>query len=93
LAIVGVDSGAQPLTNNDGTVTLCVNGEIYNHSQLRQRVIEKRQRENRPAPVFKTGSDCEVILHLVAFLLRSNIIIINITFIILFLVSCCFLML
>jgi asparagine synthase (glutamine-hydrolysing) len=31
LAIVGVDSGAQPLTNGDDTVILCVNGEIYNH--------------------------------------------------------------
>jgi asparagine synthase (glutamine-hydrolysing) len=65
LAIVGVDSGAQPLINDKGTVYLCVNGEIYNHEDLRKKVTEKRKREGKPAPVFKTGSDCEVILHLV----------------------------
>ncbi|KAJ3191132.1 asparagine synthetase [Irineochytrium annulatum] len=56
LAIVGVDSGAQPLTNEDGTVILSVNGEIYNHVTLR-KTLKKN-------PVFKTHSDCEIILHL-----------------------------
>ena len=51
------DSGAQPLTNEDGTVILSVNGEIYNHVSLR-RLLKKDH-------VFKTQSDCEVILHLV----------------------------
>ncbi len=31
LSIVGVDSGAQPLTNADESIALAVNGEIYNH--------------------------------------------------------------
>ena len=31
LAIVGVESGAQPLCSQDGNIILCVNGEIYNH--------------------------------------------------------------
>ncbi|KAF9168681.1 asparagine synthetase [Actinomortierella ambigua] len=56
LAIVGVESGAQPLTNEDDTLILSVNGEIYNHKALRKMV---------PADThFKTQSDCEVILHL-----------------------------
>lgn len=60
LAIVGVDTGAQPLVNEDGTLVLAVNGEIYNHKQLRKNL------KNQEA-VFKTHSDCEVILHLVSF--------------------------
>ncbi|KIY64233.1 glutamine-hydrolyzing asparagine synthase [Cylindrobasidium torrendii FP15055 ss-10] len=55
LAIVGVDSGAQPLVNDDGTLILCVNGEIYNHVALRNKL---------DAYKFKTHSDCEVILPL-----------------------------
>src|SRR5699024_10977009 len=35
LAIVGVDSGAQPLRSADGALALAVNGEIYNHRTLR----------------------------------------------------------
>ena len=35
LAIVGVDSGAQPLRSPDGRLVLAVNGEIYNHRPLR----------------------------------------------------------
>jgi asparagine synthase (glutamine-hydrolysing) len=56
LSIVGVESGAQPLTNEDGTIILAVNGEIYNH-----RLIRK----NLKTPYhFKTHSDCEVIIPL-----------------------------
>ncbi len=57
LAIVGVDTGAQPLVSNDGKIILAVNGEIYNHRALRKSL------RNRNA-AFKTHSDCEVILHL-----------------------------
>ncbi|KAI9005658.1 asparagine synthase [Hyaloraphidium curvatum] len=56
LAIVGVDSGAQPLTNADESVILTVNGEIYNHLTLRSRLQKQHN--------FKTHSDCEVILYL-----------------------------
>ncbi|KAI5784575.1 asparagine synthase-domain-containing protein, partial [Geopyxis carbonaria] len=56
LSIVGIDSGAQPLVNEDGTIFLAVNGEIYNH-----RILRKQLKGN---PQFKTHSDCEVILHL-----------------------------
>ncbi|KAH7025799.1 uncharacterized protein B0I36DRAFT_248943 [Microdochium trichocladiopsis] len=56
LSIVGVESGAQPLTNEDETIILAVNGEIYNH-----RLIRK----NLKTPYhFKTTSDCEVIIPL-----------------------------
>ncbi|CAB4392388.1 unnamed protein product [Rhizophagus irregularis] len=60
LAIVGVDSGAQPLTNEDESIILAVNGEIYNHRALRKQL--------RSGVTFKTQSDCEVILHLVSVL-------------------------
>ncbi|KAG8946454.1 asparagine synthetase [Tulasnella sp. 424] len=56
LAIVGVDTGAQPLINDDETLILCVNGEIYNHLALRKDLPDN--------PHFKTHSDCEVIHHL-----------------------------
>ncbi|QRV86076.1 asparagine synthase [Ceratobasidium sp. AG-Ba] len=56
LAIVGVDTGAQPLYSEDGTLALAVNGEIYNHIALRKSFAEGQK--------FKTHSDCEVILHL-----------------------------
>ncbi|QRW00119.1 asparagine synthase [Ceratobasidium sp. AG-Ba] len=56
LAIVGVDTGAQPLYSEDGTLALAVNGEIYNHIALRKSFAEGQ--------TFKTHSDCEVILHL-----------------------------
>lgn len=57
LAIVGVDTGAQPLVSTDGQLILAVNGEIYNHRILRKNL--KNQ-----GVIFKTHSDCEVILHL-----------------------------
>ncbi|KAH7360015.1 hypothetical protein BKA66DRAFT_514870 [Pyrenochaeta sp. MPI-SDFR-AT-0127] len=56
LSIVGVDSGAQPLVNDEGTVSLAVNGEIYNH-----RIIRKSLKKPYN---FKTHSDCEVIIPL-----------------------------
>lgn len=56
LSIVGVHSGAQPLTNDDSTIALAVNGEIYNH-----RIIRKSLKKPYN---FKTNSDCEVIIPL-----------------------------
>ncbi|KAG5646666.1 asparagine synthetase [Asterophora parasitica] len=56
LAIVGVDTGAQPLVSEDGKTILAVNGEIYNHIALRASV--------GPDVKFKTHSDCEVIMPL-----------------------------
>jgi asparagine synthase (glutamine-hydrolysing) len=56
LAIVSPSSGAQPLRSADGQLVLCVNGEIYNHLQLREQLVHDYP--------FRTGSDCEVILPL-----------------------------
>jgi len=56
LSIVGVDSGAQPLVNEDNTIALAVNGEIYNHRILRKHIDTPYN--------FKTHSDCEVIIPL-----------------------------
>lgn len=55
LSIVGVDSGKQPLYSKDGKLVLAVNGEIYNHKDIRSRYPEYE---------FLTNSDCEVILAL-----------------------------
>ena len=56
LSIVDPASGGQPLVSPDGKQILCVNGEIYNHRELRERLKDKYE--------FQTGSDCEVILAL-----------------------------
>lgn len=56
LAIVDVDTGAQPLISQDDKQILAVNGEIYNHKQLAADLDS--------AYPFKTRSDCEVILPL-----------------------------
>ncbi|MCT7941427.1 asparagine synthase B [Shewanella holmiensis] len=56
LAIVDVDHGAQPLISQDGNIVLAVNGEIYNHKQLKADLGDKYQ--------YQTNSDCEVILSL-----------------------------
>ncbi|WP_099609662.1 asparagine synthase B [Vibrio coralliilyticus] len=56
LAIVGLNSGAQPLYSADKKHILAVNGEIYNHKEIRARYEGKYD--------FQTDSDCEVILAL-----------------------------
>lgn len=56
LAIVGLDSGAQPIVSEDGRYSLTVNGEIYNHIQLREELSDYK---------YKSLSDCEPIIPLV----------------------------
>ncbi|MFI3318141.1 MAG: asparagine synthase B [Rikenellaceae bacterium] len=56
LSIVDPQSGNQPLYTEDGKVVLAVNGEIYNHRQVRADLKDEY--------TFLTGSDCEVILAL-----------------------------
>lgn len=56
LAIVDIDNGAQPLLSTDETIILAVNGEIYNHKELKAELGEKYS--------YQTNSDCEVILSL-----------------------------
>jgi len=56
LSIVDPESGGQPLYSPDGKQVLAVNGEIYNHQEIRRLYAGNYE--------FKTGSDCEVILAL-----------------------------
>jgi asparagine synthase (glutamine-hydrolysing) len=56
LAIVDPQSGGQPLKSKDGNLILSVNGEIYNHQEIRKRYENSYE--------FQTQSDCEVILPL-----------------------------
>jgi asparagine synthase (glutamine-hydrolysing) len=57
LAIVDVASGHQPMGNEDGTVWVVFNGEIYNHADLRPELIAQGHQ-------YRTRSDTETILHL-----------------------------
>ena len=56
LSIVDPESGGQPLYSPDRKQVLAVNGEIYNHQEIRRKYAGKYE--------FQTGSDCEVILAL-----------------------------
>jgi len=64
LAIIDPASGDQPLYNEDQSVVVAVNGEIYNHQDLRSRLADAGHS-------FRTGSDCEVIAHLVCLVVQS----------------------
>ncbi len=57
LSIIDVAGGHQPLENEDQTVQLIFNGEIYNHRDLRRDLESRGHR-------FRSGSDGEVIVHL-----------------------------
>lgn len=56
LSIVDIKSGGQPLYNKDKNLVLAVNGEIYNHQNIRNRFKGKYE--------FQSNSDCEVLLAL-----------------------------
>jgi hypothetical protein len=62
--IFSLDTGAQPLVSHDGSIILAVNGEIYNHIELRKSL--------GPGVRLKTHSDCEVIIPLVVFFFHSH---------------------
>ena len=64
LSIIDPKSGTQPLTNQDESVVLCVNGEIFNYKELKKEYPEYK---------YKTGSDCEVILALYEYEYQSQI--------------------
>lgn len=57
LAIIDVAGGDQPISNEDQTIWVVCNGEIYNHETLRSHLVERGHS-------FKTRSDVEVIVHL-----------------------------
>src|SRR5947208_7014513 len=57
LAIIDVEGGAQPMCNEDGSVWIVFNGEIYNHATLRPWLEARGHR-------YRTRSDTETIVHL-----------------------------
>jgi asparagine synthase (glutamine-hydrolysing) len=57
LSIIDLSTGAQPLSNEDGSVWIVFNGEIYNYPELRKRLLSRGHQ-------FKTATDTEVIVHL-----------------------------
>lgn len=57
LSIVDLSTGHQPISNEDGSVWIVFNGEIYNHSSLRKQLISRGHR-------YQTQSDTETIVHL-----------------------------
>jgi asparagine synthase (glutamine-hydrolysing) len=57
LSIIDIEGGQQPISNEDGTLQLVCNGEIYNSPLLRTMLLKKGH-------VFRTTTDVEVILHL-----------------------------
>ena len=56
LSIIDRASGAQPIDNEDGSVHVVLNGEIYNHLELREELERKGHR-------FRTRSDVETVVH------------------------------
>lgn len=57
LSIIDLDGGKQPITNEDGSIIVVFNGEIYNYQQLTREL-------QQAGHVFATASDTEVIVHL-----------------------------
>lgn len=56
LSIIDIEGGSQPMTNEDGTIAVTYNGEIYNFSDLRSSLLQSGH-------IFKSKCDTEVIVH------------------------------
>lgn len=57
LSIIGVETGRQPIANEDGTIWVALNGEIYNYRELRDSLLARGHK-------FRTEADTECIVHL-----------------------------
>ena len=56
LSIIDLSSGQQPMFNEDGSIAVVYNGEIYNFQEIREDLINKGHS-------FKTNSDTEILVH------------------------------
>src|SRR5690606_32851392 len=56
LSIIDIASGAQAMSNEDGTIWISFNGEIFNYLELREGLVHRGHK-------FRTSSDTEVIVH------------------------------
>ena len=56
LSIIDLENGAQPMYNEDNSLVLCFNGEIYNHNELREEL-------RAAGHTFRNRADSEVLLH------------------------------
>ncbi|MBA1333095.1 hypothetical protein QQ73_19220, partial [Candidatus Endoriftia persephone str. Guaymas] len=57
LSIIDLEGGDQPIFNEDRSIAIVFNGEIYNYKELREQLLKNGHQ-------FKTHSDTEVIVHL-----------------------------
>ena len=57
LSIIDLDSGRQPIFNEDGSICIVFNGEIYNYRELKKELLGRGHR-------FRTQADTEVVVHL-----------------------------
>src|SRR5258708_1327283 len=57
LSIIDIKTGHQPLSNEDGSIWIVFNGEIYNHLELRHKLLGRGH-------AYRTSSDTESIVHL-----------------------------
>ena len=56
VSIIGITNGKQPMYNEDGSIVVTFNGEIYNYQDIKADLIEKGH-------IFKTDADTEVLVH------------------------------
>jgi asparagine synthase (glutamine-hydrolysing) len=70
LSMVGLDNGSQPLFSSNKQFLCFINGEVYNHKELRELLINK-------GAVFKSDSDCETIPNIIQFLGFSGLQLVN----------------
>ena len=57
LSIIGLDDGTQPISNEDGTLWVVYNGEVFNYPELKADLEEKGH-------IFRTGTDTEILVHI-----------------------------